>query len=131
MALEATTITHGREEAEKARETSRNLFYGQGLGYGVGPDFTIWTREKLEKGIWRPIMLLVEAGLCQTRGEARGLIAQGGVSFNDQRIPSFDLQVEAQRLEGQYPSVDNWEKKVSSLKIIFLDFFLDIILLYR
>jgi tyrosyl-tRNA synthetase len=28
LALEATTITHGREAAEKARETSRKLFYG-------------------------------------------------------------------------------------------------------
>ena len=35
LALEATAITHGRDEAERAQQTSRNLFYGQGLESGA------------------------------------------------------------------------------------------------
>lgn len=97
LAMEATTITHGREEAEKARETSHNLFYGQGLDLESVPT-CILAREKLEKGL-EAYLLLVDAGVCQTRGEARRLIAQGGVALNDQRISSFDFKVSAQQVK--------------------------------
>jgi tyrosyl-tRNA synthetase len=94
LAFEATSITHGKEEAEKARETSRHLFYGQGLDMESVPT-SVLAREKVEKGL-EAYLLLVEAGVCQTRGEARRLIAQGGVALNDQRIPSFDFKVSVQ-----------------------------------
>ncbi len=97
LALEATAITHGRVEAEKARETSRGLFYGQGLEMDSVPTSFI-AREKLEQGL-EAYLLLVEAGVCQTRGEARRLIGQGGVTLNDQRIPSFDLKIDARQLK--------------------------------
>jgi tyrosyl-tRNA synthetase len=91
LALEATAITHGRKEAEKARETSRNLFYGGGLQAETVPSAAI-PLERLKQGI-EAYLLLVEAGLCQTRGEARRLIAQGGVTMNDSRLQSFDQKV--------------------------------------
>lgn len=91
LALEATTITHGRTEAQKAQETSRNLFYGQGQASGAVPTTTI-NRERMDLGM-EAYLLLVEAGICKTRGEARRLIAQGGVMLNDQRIASFDQKI--------------------------------------
>jgi tyrosyl-tRNA synthetase len=91
LAMEATTITHGRDESEKARETSRKLFYGLGMDMESVPTCMI-TKEKLNEGL-EAYLLLVEAGICKTRGEARRLIAQGGVTLNDQRIPSFDFKV--------------------------------------
>jgi tyrosyl-tRNA synthetase len=97
LAMEATTITHGRDEAEKARETSRNLFYGQGLDMESVPTSLI-TRKKLQDGL-EAYLLLVEAGVCQTRGEARRLIAQGGVTLNDQRVPSFDFKISAHQVK--------------------------------
>ena len=54
--------------------------------------------EKLEQGL-EAYILLVEAGICQTRGEARRLITQGGVALNNQRIPSFDFKVSTQHLK--------------------------------
>jgi tyrosyl-tRNA synthetase len=98
LALEATTITHGREEAEKARETSRMLFYGQGAESDSVPTSRI-ERAKLDQGL-EAYLLLVETGICQTRGEARRLIAQGGVVLQDQRIPSFDWKVTSQDLSN-------------------------------
>ena len=97
LALEATAITHGRVEAEKARETSRGLFYGQGLEMDSVPTSFI-AKEKLDQGL-EAYLLLVEAGVCQTRGEARRLIGQGGVTLNDQRIPSFDLKIDPHHLK--------------------------------
>jgi tyrosyl-tRNA synthetase len=98
LALEATTITHGLAAAQKAQETSRNLFYGQGLDTGAIPIAQI-SREKLDKGI-EVYLVLVEAGICKTRGEARRLIAQGGVTINDLRISSFDQKVFGHDLKG-------------------------------
>jgi len=97
LAMEATIITHGREEAEKARETSRKLFYGQGLDTESVPTSSV-NQGKLESGL-EAYLLLVEAGICQTRGEARRLIAQGGVTLNDQRIPTFDFKVSAHQVK--------------------------------
>jgi tyrosyl-tRNA synthetase len=97
LAMEATTITHGRDEAEKARETSRTLFSGRGSDLESVPTSTI-AAGKLEQGL-EAYLLLVEAGICQTRGEARRLIAQGGVVLNDQRIPSFDFMVSGHHLK--------------------------------
>jgi tyrosyl-tRNA synthetase len=97
LALEATAITHGRAEAEKAQETSRGLFYGQGAEMDSVPTSFI-SKEKLDQG-FEAYLLLVEAGVCQTRGEARRLIGQGGVTLNDQRIPSFDLKIDTHQLK--------------------------------
>jgi tyrosyl-tRNA synthetase len=91
LALEATAITHGRGEAERAQQTSRNLFYGQGPETGALA-FTQIPREKLDQGI-EAYLILVEAGVCKTRSEARRLIAQGGVTLNDQRLSSFDQKI--------------------------------------
>lgn len=98
LALEATTITHGQAAAQAAQETSRNLFYGRGLETGAIPIAQI-PREKLDKGI-EVYLLLVEAGICKTRGEARRLIAQGGVTMNDLRISSFDQKVYGRDFKG-------------------------------
>jgi tyrosyl-tRNA synthetase len=91
LAFEATAITHGRDEAERARETSHHLFYGQGLETGAVASTQI-SREKMDQGM-EAYLMLVEAGICKTRGEARRLIAQGGVSLNDQRLSSFDQKI--------------------------------------
>jgi len=91
LAFEATAITHGQEAAEKARETSRALFYGQGMDLASIPTAVIPGRQ-MEQG-QEAYLLLVEAGICLSRGEARRLIAQGGVSVNDRRVENFDQKI--------------------------------------
>ncbi len=91
LAFEATAIAHGRGEAERAQQTSRNLFYGQGVETEALA-FTQIPRGKLDQGI-EAYLILVEAGVCKTRSEARRLIAQGGVTLNDQRLSSFDQKI--------------------------------------
>jgi tyrosyl-tRNA synthetase len=94
LAYEATTLCHGREEAEKARRASRELFgAAEGSDSGSVPTFVIQA-EDLEQGI--PAYLLFEkARLCKTRGEARRLISQGGGYLNDQRIETFDRIIDS------------------------------------
>ena len=99
LAFEATKLCHGEEEAEKAREASRQLFGSDAAdvsdsvpSYAVGPD-------EIEKGI--PAFVLFEqGGLCKTRSDARRLISQGGGYVNDSRIDSFDQMIDARNLRG-------------------------------
>jgi tyrosyl-tRNA synthetase len=60
--------------------------------------FSEIARERLEQGI-EAYLLLVEAGLCQTRGEARRLIGQGGVNLNEERIGAFDRRISTKDLK--------------------------------
>jgi tyrosyl-tRNA synthetase len=92
LAFEATRITHGEAEAEKAREAARQLFYGQGQGLEGLPS-TFLSRERFQPAGLAAYLLLVEAGLCRTRGEARRLITQGGVTIQERRVPTFDSPV--------------------------------------
>ncbi|MBI5585958.1 MAG: tyrosine--tRNA ligase [Deltaproteobacteria bacterium] len=92
LAFEATRITHGEAEAEKARVAAHRLFYGQGQDL-AGMPATVVSRERFQAGGTEAYLLLVEAGLCRTRGEARRLIAQGGVYFQERRVPAFDHPV--------------------------------------
>jgi tyrosyl-tRNA synthetase len=115
LAFEATQITHGADEAEKAREAARGLFYGQGRDL-EGLPFTALDPERLKKGI-EAYQLLVEVGLCRTRGEARRLIAQGGVSLQERRIPAFDSLVGLQDFQDRRLLIRVGKKKYHLLKI--------------
>jgi len=115
LAFEATRITHGADEAEKAREAAQSLFYGQGQDLEALP-FTVLDPERLEKGI-EAYQLLVEVGLCRTRGEARRLIAQGGASLQDRRIPAFDWLVGLKDFQDRRLLIRVGKKKYHLLKI--------------
>jgi tyrosyl-tRNA synthetase len=89
LAYETTRLCHGKEEADRAREASRQLFGSIGaVTSSSAPEFQV-PQHALEEGI--PAYILFEkAGLCKTRGEARRLISQGGGYLNEERIGAFD-----------------------------------------
>jgi tyrosyl-tRNA synthetase len=82
LAVELTSIVHGPEEAEKAREASKALFYGEGEDRDSVPSGTLSPTE-LAEGIGA-LDLFVRAGLCSSKGEARRLVSQGGAYLNGQ-----------------------------------------------
>jgi tyrosyl-tRNA synthetase len=53
---------------------------------------TVKSRSELEKGI-PAFKLACEVGLAGTSGEARRLIAQGGIYVNDRPIEDFDEKI--------------------------------------
>ncbi len=80
LAIEATGMCHGREEALRAAETARATFEDGTQGAALP---TIETpRGDLETGI-PAIQLLVQVGLAKSNGEARRLIRGGGGRVND------------------------------------------------
>jgi tyrosyl-tRNA synthetase len=99
LAYEATRLCHGQEEAEAAREASRQLFGmdPSELGEAV-PTYPISAGE-LEKG-FPAFQLFEKVSLCKTRAEARRLIGQGGGYVNGQRIEIFDQLISAGDLKN-------------------------------
>lgn len=78
LAFEATKLCHGEDAARSAEETARNTFE-QGA---LGDDLPI-VRSSVGTLI---VDLLVEAGFAASKGEAKRLIAGGGVRLNDEKI---------------------------------------------
>jgi len=95
LAFEATKITHGELEAEKARQAAAAAFGGDVSGgsaaagdTGALPTTAV-PRSRLEAGI-APAGLFTEVGLTPSRKEAKRMIEQGGLYVNDTRIDSVE-----------------------------------------
>jgi len=83
LAFEATRITHGQEEAEKARAASEAAF-GEGGDLEAVPTTAI-SAAQLHAGI-ALTAVMADVGLTRSRGEARRLIQQGGAYVNNKRV---------------------------------------------
>lgn len=83
LANEATTLCHGRAAAETAAETAHHTFVEGAAGEAL-PTVELKRRE-IEAG--QPFIdLLVKAGLCASKSEARRLIRGGGGKLNDETV---------------------------------------------
>ena len=87
LAFEITKLVHGEDEARKALEAARALFSGE------GDDANMPTTEiELENDIGL-LDLLVLTKLAASKGEARRLIDQGGISLNGNKISDVNLRI--------------------------------------
>ncbi|MDZ7374276.1 MAG: tyrosine--tRNA ligase [candidate division KSB1 bacterium] len=87
LAFEVTRLTHGEEEARRAREAARAAFYGAG-DISALPTTAI-PGEVLRVGL--PMVdLLLRAGLVKSKSEARRLIQQGGAYINGERVDDVE-----------------------------------------
>lgn len=84
LAFELTSLVHGKEEAQKAQDAARALFAGGGDMANV-PSVSL-KEEDFRDGVVDILQVLVSAGLCNTRSEARRAVEQGGVLFNDEKV---------------------------------------------
>ncbi|WP_026520637.1 tyrosine--tRNA ligase [Butyrivibrio sp. VCB2001] len=84
LAFELTSLVHGKEEAQKAQDAARALFAGGGDMANV-PSVSL-KEEDFRDGVVDILQVLVSAGLCATRSEARRAVEQGGVLFNDEKV---------------------------------------------
>lgn len=77
-AYEITKLIHGEEEAKKAEEASNALFEGQGSLDNM-PTATVTSNISILDAI-------IQVGFAPSKGQARQLITQGGISLNDTKI---------------------------------------------
>lgn len=92
LANEATAIIHGRDAANAARDTAEKTFEEGALGNDL-PVIEI-ARADLSDGI-PAFILLKDAGLVASSGEARRLIKGGGGRMNDEKITADDKLITA------------------------------------
>ena len=79
-AFEITKLVHGEEEAKKAEEAANALFTGKG---NLDNMPTVDLNGNKNISIVDAIVL---TGIAPSKGQARTLITQGGISLNDEKI---------------------------------------------
>ena len=99
LAYELTALVHGEKEAKKAEESAKALF-GAGGNNANMPTSTL-TDADFENGNINVLSMLVATGLCPSRGEARRLVQQGGVTIDDVKVASIDESLARERFEGE------------------------------
>ena len=88
LAYELTSLVHGKDEAAKAKEAARALFGGKG-DISDMPTTEI-SESDLDEGKIQIVNLVVKCGFAASKGEAKRLIQQGGISVNDESVSVFD-----------------------------------------
>ena len=87
LAYELTNLVHGEEEAKKAQDASRKIFANGGISGNIPT--TTYSKDEIDAG--KDILtLLVDTGLAKSRGEARRLVQQGGVSVNGEKVNAIE-----------------------------------------
>ena len=99
LAWELTNMVHGREEADKAQDAAKALFGGGGDKSEMPT--TELTAGQFTDGQIGVMDLLVACGLAASKGEARRLVQQGGVSVNDEKVPDIDKKFACELFAGE------------------------------
>ena len=78
-AYEITKLIHGEDEAKKAEEASNALFNGTGSLENM-------PTVKIESTNISILEAIITTGIAPSKGQARTLVNQGGISLNDNKI---------------------------------------------
>jgi tyrosyl-tRNA synthetase len=101
LARQVCTLVHGATETERAEHAAAALFSEEVSGlderslldvFADAPS-TIVARSRLDGQGLSLLDLLVETGLARSKGQARTLVGQGGVSVNNRRVEDAALTV--------------------------------------
>ncbi len=87
LAYELTKLVHGEEEAQKALSAAKAVFGGSGTNENM-PTVEISADSV---GI---LDAMIAAKLAPSKGEARRLIQQGGVTLNDQKVTDANTVID-------------------------------------
>ena len=99
LAWELTAMVHGREEADKAQAAAKALFGGGGDNADMPS--TDLDPSSFAEGQIGVLDLLVACGLAPSKGEARRLVQQGGVSVNGEKVSGVDQRLDQALFGGE------------------------------
>ncbi len=94
-AFEITKLIHGKEEALKAEETAKALFEGSG-------NLENMPATKIESTEISLVDAILLTNIAPSKGQARTLIEQGGVSLNDEKITDINYRLSDKDFEEGY-----------------------------
>ena len=87
LAYELTSLVHGKDEAEIAQQSAKALFAGDGDDSNMPTTILQLNNDDISL-----IDVLVETKLCASRGEAKKLIQQGGITVNEEKVLDLSLK---------------------------------------
>lgn len=108
LAFEVTKLVHGEQEAQKCLETARTLFGAKQSADNMPS--TELSGELFADGKAGMLDLLVATGLCSSKGEARRLIQQGGISVDDEKVADPSAQISAEQFSKGYVIIKKGKK---------------------
>ena len=89
LAYEVTKLVHGGEEADKVKAAAEAVFAGGGVSENMP---TTVISDVVGMGV---LDMLVKTGLVQSKGEARRIVSQNGLSINDNKYTDINGTVTA------------------------------------
>lgn len=99
LAYEVTTIVHGKEEADKALSAAKSLFGGSGDSEHMPS--TVLNQTIFVEGEASVLDILVATKLAPSKGEARRLVQQGGISIDEQKVTDIAAKIKADDLANK------------------------------
>ena len=115
LAWELTNMVHGQEEADKARDAARALFAGGGDKSSMPT--TQLSQEDFQDGVIGALDLMVKCALVGSKGEARRLIQQGGVSVDEKKLADVNAALEMGMFAGEGVIIKKGKKVFHCVKL--------------
>ncbi len=112
MAYETTALVHGVEEADKVLETVNSLFGQKALSEDMPT-----TLVEPGDDAYPLLDLIIAAGFAPSRGQARRLIDQRGISLDGVVQDSVDAVIDAGKLQGEGLVIRKGKKDFMRLKL--------------
>ena len=91
LAYEVTKLIHGAEEADKALATARQVFAAGAVSEDM-PTTTLSDADFTD-GVISVVDMMIKSKLAPSKGEARRLIQQGGVTLCGEKVSATDATV--------------------------------------
>ena len=113
LAFELTKMVHGEEEAQKAKEASHALFSGAGASEHM-PTIEV-SAEDFAAGNMDIMAVLLKAGLCDSRSDARRAVQQGGVSVEGEKVTDISASYALDDFAGEGKVVKRGKKKFAKV----------------
>ena len=113
LAFELTKMVHGEEEAVKAKDASHALFSGAGASEHM-PTIEV-SAEDFAAGNMDIMAVLVKAGLCDSRSDARRAVQQGGVSVEGEKVTDISASYALDDFAGEGKVVKRGKKKFAKV----------------
>ena len=102
-AYEITKLIHGEEEAKKAEEAAEALF-------GNGGNIDNMPSTKLENINISILDAIVTVGMAPSKGQAKTLILQGGITLNDNKVEDISYKLSEDDFEDGYAILKKGKK---------------------
>ena len=106
ISYEVTKTIHGKEKADQALNLATNMFANN--NFDNAPEFKLSNNLSI-------LDILVESKLCSSKGEARRMVEQGGISVNDNKVTTITFTISESDFKDGYAILKKGKKQFIKL----------------